>query len=116
MTNFQKIVNGDTPIDRDSSEKVFKSQNINTTNELSFSEKTIREKVDKREKYDIDVIPGGALTKDVLPELLLFPPLVGEITNKMNICSEVLSLFNFSYRLQYSVYQKRHIKSVVLNP
>jgi len=85
ITNIQKILNGDTPIDRDSSEKVFKSQNINTTNELSFSEKTIREKVDKREKYDIDVIPGGALTKDVLPELLLFPPLVGEITNKMNI-------------------------------
>ena len=85
ITNIQKILNGDTPIDRDSSEKVFKSQNINTNNDLSFSEKTIREKVDKREKYDIDVIPGGALTKDVLPELLLFPPLVGEITNKMNI-------------------------------
>jgi murein DD-endopeptidase MepM/ murein hydrolase activator NlpD len=85
ITNIQKILNGDTPIDRDSSKKVFKSQNINTSNELSFSEKTIREKVDKREKYDIDVIPGGALTKDVLPELLLFPPLVGEITNKMNI-------------------------------
>ena len=85
ITNIQKILNGDTPIDRDSSKKVFKSQNINTTNEISFSEKTIREKVDKREKYDIDVIPGGALTKDVLPEILLFPPLVGEITNKMNI-------------------------------
>jgi len=85
ITNFQKIVKGDTPIVRDNSNNVFKSQNINTTNELSFSEKTIREKVDKREKYDIDVIPGGALTKDVLPELLLFPPLVGELTNKMNI-------------------------------
>jgi murein DD-endopeptidase MepM/ murein hydrolase activator NlpD len=87
ITNFQKIVKGDMPINRDSSGKVFKSQNINTTNELSFSEKTIREKVDKREKYDIDVIPGGALTKDVLPELLLFPPLAGELTNKMNISS-----------------------------
>ena len=87
ITNIQKILNGDTPVDRDTSNKVFKSQNINTTNELSFSEKTIREKVDKREKYDIDVIPGGALTKDVLPELLLFPPLVGELTNKMNISS-----------------------------
>ena len=85
LTNFQKIVKGDTPIDRDTANKVFKSQNINTTNELSLSEKKIREKVDKREKYDIDVIPGGALTKDVLPELLLFPPLVGELTNKMNI-------------------------------
>ena len=85
MTNFQKIVNGDTPIDRNNFEKVFKSQNIDTTNELSISEKTIREKVNNREKYEIDIIPGGALTKDVLPELLLFPPLVGEITNKMNI-------------------------------
>ena len=85
IANIQKILNGDIPIDRDSSNRVFKSQNINTKNELSFSEKTIREKVDKREKYDIDVIPGGALTKDVLPELLLFPPIVGELTNKMNI-------------------------------
>ena len=85
MTNFQKILNGDTPIERNNFEKVFKSQNIDTTNELSISEKTIREKVNKREKYEIDIIPGGALTKDVLPELLLFPPLVGEITNKMNI-------------------------------
>jgi murein DD-endopeptidase MepM/ murein hydrolase activator NlpD len=85
ITNFQKIVKGDTPIDRNNFDKVFKSQNINTTNELSISEKTIREKVKKREKYEIDIIPGGALTKDVLPELLLFPPLVGEITNKMNI-------------------------------
>tara|TARA_B110001450_G_scaffold6306_1_gene6511 strand:- start:15 stop:914 length:900 start_codon:yes stop_codon:yes gene_type:complete len=85
IANFQKIVKGDTPIDRDSFDKVFKSQNINTTNELSFSEKTIREKVNMREKYEIDIIPGGALTKDVLPELLLFPPLLGEITNKMNI-------------------------------
>tara|TARA_B100001093_G_scaffold258335_1_gene247032 strand:- start:15 stop:914 length:900 start_codon:yes stop_codon:yes gene_type:complete len=85
MTNFQKILNGDTPIERNNFEKVFKSQNIDTTNELSISEKTIREKVNNREKYEIDIIPGGALTKDVLPELLLFPPLVGEITNKMNI-------------------------------
>ena len=64
---------------------VFKSQNINNDQVISQSEKTIREKVDKREKYDIDVITGGALTKDVLPELLLFPPIVGELTNKMNI-------------------------------
>jgi hypothetical protein len=63
ITNIQKILNGDTPIDRDSSEKVFKSQNINSTNELSFSEKTIREKVDKREKYDIDVIPWWCTNK-----------------------------------------------------
>lgn len=85
--NIQKILNGDTPIDRESSAKVFKSQSIDTKNEVSTSEKTIREKVDKREKYDIDVIPGGALTKDVLPELLLFPPIIGELTNKMNISS-----------------------------
>ncbi len=37
ITNFQKIVKGDMPINRDSSGKVFKSQNINTKNELSFS-------------------------------------------------------------------------------
>ena len=87
INNIQKILNGDTPIDRESSAKVFKSQSIDTKNEVSNSEKTIREKVDKREKYDIDVIPGGALTKDVLPELLLFPPIIGELTNKMNISS-----------------------------
>ena len=87
INNIQKILNGDTPIDRESSAKVFKSQSIDTKNEVSTSEKTIREKVDKREKYDIDVIPGGALTKDVLPELLLFPPIIGELTNKMNISS-----------------------------
>ena len=87
INNIQKILNGDTPIDRESSAKVFKSQSIDAKNEVSNSEKTIREKVDKREKYDIDVIPGGALTKDVLPELLLFPPIIGELTNKMNISS-----------------------------
>ena len=47
----------------------------------------MRDKVNKREKYDIDVIPGGALKKDVLPEILLFPPIVGELTNEMNISS-----------------------------
>ena len=78
LNNIQKIVNGGTPNNRDTLLKVFKSQNINNNQKISQSEKTIREKVDKREKYDIDVITGGALTKDVLPELLLFPPIIGE--------------------------------------
>ena len=56
-----------------------------TQNEISPSEKSIREKVQNREKFDIDVIPGGALKSEVLPQLLLFPPIKGEITNKMNI-------------------------------
>ena len=87
LNNIQKILNGGIPNNRDTVFKVFKSQKINNNQKLSASEKTIREKVSNREKYDIDVIPGGALTKDVLPELLLFPPIIGEITNKMNISS-----------------------------
>ena len=87
LNNIQKILNGGIPNNRDTVFKVFKSQKINNNQKLSASEKTLREKVSNREKYDIDVIPGGALTKDVLPELLLFPPIIGEITNKMNISS-----------------------------
>ena len=87
LNNIQKILNGGIPNNRDTVFKVFKSQKIINNQKLSASEKTIREKVSNREKYDIDVIPGGALTKDVLPELLLFPPIIGEITNKMNISS-----------------------------
>ena len=87
LNNIQKILNGGIPNNRDTVFKVFKSQKINNNQKLSASEKTIREKVSNREKYDIDVITGGALTKDVLPELLLFPPIIGEITNKMNISS-----------------------------
>ena len=87
LNNIQKILNGGIPNNRDTVFKVFKSQKINNNQKISASEKTIREKVSNREKYDIDVIPGGALTKDVLPELLLFPPIIGEITNKMNISS-----------------------------
>ena len=87
VNNIQKILNGGIPNNRDTVFKVFKSQKINNNQKISASEKTIREKVINREKYDIDVIPGGALTKDVLPELLLFPPIIGEITNKMNISS-----------------------------
>lgn len=87
LNNIQKILNGGVPNNRDTLIKVFKSQNINNDQVISKSEKTIREKVNNREKYEIDVISGGALTKDVLPELLLFPPITGEITNKMNISS-----------------------------
>ena len=87
LNNIQKILNGGIPNNRDTVFKVFKSQKINNNQKISASEKTIREKVSNREKYDIDLIPGGALTKDVLPELLLFPPIIGEITNKMNISS-----------------------------
>ena len=87
LNNIQKILNGGIPNNRDTVFKVFKSQKINNNQKISASEKTIREKVSNREKYDIDVIPGGALTKDVLPALLLFPPIIGEITNKMNISS-----------------------------
>ena len=87
LNNIQKILNGGIPNNRDTVFKVFKSQKINNNQKISASEKTIREKVINREKYDIDVITGGALTKDVLPELLLFPPIIGEITNKMNISS-----------------------------
>ena len=87
LNNIQKILNGGIPNNKDTVFKVFKSQKINNNQKISASEKTIREKVSNREKYDIDVIPGGALTKDVLPELLLFPPIIGEITNKMNISS-----------------------------
>ena len=87
LNNIQKILNGGIPNNRDTVFKVFKSQKINNNKKISASEKTIREKVSNREKYDIDVIPGGALTKDVLPELLLFAPIIGEITNKMNISS-----------------------------
>lgn len=87
LNNFRKIINGGVPNNRDTIIQEFKSQNINNQQKLSSSEKTIREKVNNREKYDIDVIHGGALTKDVLPELLLFPPIIGEITNGMNISS-----------------------------
>jgi murein DD-endopeptidase MepM/ murein hydrolase activator NlpD len=85
LNNIQKILNGGVPNNSDTVAKVFKPQKINNKQSLTASEKTIIDKVSKREKYDIDVIHGGALTRDVLPELLLFPPIVGDITNKMNI-------------------------------
>ena len=87
LNNIKKILNGGTPNNRDTIIKNFKSQNINNDQVISQSEKRIREKVNKREKYEIDVVDKGLITKDVLPELLLFPPIIGELTNKMNISS-----------------------------
>ena len=87
INNIQKILRGDSPNSRDTIFREFKPRKVNSENVLSVSEKTIREKVNKREKYDIDIIPGGALKKDVLPEILLFPPIIGELTNAMNISS-----------------------------
>ena len=87
INNIQKILRGDSPNSRDTVFREFKPKKANSENVLSVSEKTIREKVNKREKYDIDIIPGGALKKDVLPEILLFPPIIGELTNAMNISS-----------------------------
>jgi len=88
LINVQQILSGDIPIDeQDTNWKQFKPVNSEEKNKLSNSEKSIREKVDNREKFDVDIIPGGALKNEVLPELLLFPPITGEITNSMNISS-----------------------------
>ncbi|MEC7813170.1 MAG: M23 family metallopeptidase [Bacteroidota bacterium] len=88
INNVMQILNGSIPInEKDTSWKKIKPNANSNTNEISSSEKSMREKVQNREKFDIDVIPGGALKGEVLPELLLFPPIKGEITNKMNISS-----------------------------
>ena len=88
INNVMQILNGSIPIDeKDTSWKKIQASSNSNTNEISSSEKSIREKVQNREKFDIDIIPGGALKSEVLPELLLFPPIKGEITNKMNISS-----------------------------
>ena len=88
INNVLQILNGSIPInEKDTSWKKIKPNANSNTNEISSSEKSMREKVQNREKFDIDVIPGGALKSEVLPELLLFPPIKGEITNKMNISS-----------------------------
>lgn len=86
INNVQQILNGTMQsYEKDSGMKNFKSVKSNDQDVISISEKSLREKVNNREKYDIDVIKGGALKSEVLPELLLFPPIIGEITNKMNI-------------------------------
>lgn len=88
INNVMQILNGSIPInEKDTSWKKINPSANSNTNEISSSEKSMREKVQNREKFDIDVIPGGALKSEVLPELLLFPPIKGEITNKMNISS-----------------------------
>ena len=88
INNVMQILNGSIPInEKDTSWKKIKLSTNSNINEISSSEKSMREKVQNREKFDIDVIPGGALKSEVLPELLLFPPIKGEITNKMNISS-----------------------------
>ena len=88
INNVMQILNGSIPInEKDTSWKKIKPNANSNANEISSSEKSMREKVQNREKFDIDVIPGGALKSEVLPELLLFPPIKGEITNKMNISS-----------------------------
>ncbi|MEC8004367.1 MAG: M23 family metallopeptidase [Bacteroidota bacterium] len=88
INNVMQILNGSIPInEKDTSWKKINPNANSNTNEISSSEKSMREKVQNREKFDIDVIPGGALKGEVLPELLLFPPIKGEITNKMNISS-----------------------------
>ena len=88
INNVMQILNGNIPInEKDTSWKKINPNANSNSNEISSSEKSMREKVQNREKFDIDVIPGGALKSEVLPELLLFPPIKGEITNKMNISS-----------------------------
>ena len=88
INNVMQILNGSIPInEKDTSWKKINPNANSNTNEISSSEKSMREKVQNREKFDIDIIPGGALKSEVLPELLLFPPIKGEITNKMNISS-----------------------------
>ena len=86
INNVLEILNGNIPLDeKDTNWTKIKTNISPTQNEISPSEKSIREKVQNREKFDVDVIPGGALKSEVLPQLLLFPPIKGEITNKMNI-------------------------------
>ena len=53
INNIQKILRGDSPSSRDTIFRDFKSKKANSKNVLSVSEKTMREKVNKREKYDI---------------------------------------------------------------
>jgi len=86
LKNVQRILNGTiTNFKSDTNTENFNPVKSSQKDEISISEKSLREKVKNREKFDVDIIPGGALKSEVLPELLLFPPISGEITNKMNI-------------------------------
>jgi murein DD-endopeptidase MepM/ murein hydrolase activator NlpD len=88
LKNVQQILNGSVPNnEKDTSFQKFSSTKSSEKDIISMSEKSLREKVNNREKFDVDIIPGGALKSEVLPEVLLFQPINGEVTNKMNISS-----------------------------
>ena len=73
INNVLEILNGNIPLDeKDTNWTKIKTNVSPTQNEISPSEKSIREKVQNRENFDVDVIPGGALKSEVLPQLLLF--------------------------------------------
>lgn len=86
FTNLKQLLNGSVPTTAiDSFKKEFQKIAPLINDNITETEKSLREKVKKREKYEIDVFQGGALSHEVLPEVLLYPPIKGEITNKMNI-------------------------------
>lgn len=86
LKNVRQILNGSVPNnEKDTSFQKFNSTKSSENDVISMSEKSLREKVNNREKFDVDIIPGGALKSEVLPEVLLFQPINGEVTNKMNI-------------------------------
>jgi murein DD-endopeptidase MepM/ murein hydrolase activator NlpD len=88
LKNVQQILNGSVPNnEKDTSFQKFSSTKSSEKDIISMSEKSLREKVNNREQFDVDIIPGGALKSEVLPEVLLFQPINGEVTNKMNISS-----------------------------
>ena len=71
INNVMQILNGRIPInEKDTSWKKIKPDANSNTNEISSSEKSMREKVQNREKFDIDAIPGGALKSEVLLSLI----------------------------------------------
>jgi murein DD-endopeptidase MepM/ murein hydrolase activator NlpD len=85
LTNLKQLLNGSVPRTAiDSFKKEFQKVDAVTNDHVSETEKSLREKVRKREKYEIDVFQGGSLSSEVLPEVLLYPPIKGEITNKMD--------------------------------
>ncbi|MDG2343854.1 MAG: M23 family metallopeptidase [Flavobacteriales bacterium] len=85
LNNLKELLNGSIPTTAiDSFKKDFQKSEVVANDYVSESEKSLREKVQKREKYEVDVFQGGALSNEVLPEVLLYPPIKGEVTNKMN--------------------------------
>ena len=91
INNLKEILSGSVPTSAtvayniDTNDIKSKQNEKGSEDVVSESEKLLREKVNKREKYEVDVFQGGALSNDVLPELLLYPPVKGEVTNKINI-------------------------------